>query len=57
MPHWICDRQRIALAVATDYLPPYVAMNFTSGAFKVIGGCLERVTLPLALRLKPVSTL
>jgi hypothetical protein len=35
---------------ATDYLPPYVAMNFTSGAFKVIGeGCLESEYTPLAL--------
>ena len=34
----------------TDYLPPYVAMNFTSGAFKVIGeGCLESGNTPLAL--------
>lgn len=34
----------------TDYLPPYVAMNFTSGAFKVIGeGCLDSKYTPLAL--------
>jgi len=34
----------------TDYLPPFVAMNFTSGAFKVIGeGCLDSSNAPLAL--------
>ena len=34
----------------TDYLPPYVAMNFTSGAFKVIGeGCLASGYTPLAV--------
>jgi hypothetical protein len=33
-----------------DFLPPFVAMNFTSGAFKVIGeGCLESRTAPLPL--------
>jgi hypothetical protein len=35
---------------ASDYLPPFVAMNFTSGAFKVIGeGCLDGVNAPLAV--------
>lgn len=34
----------------SDYLPPFVAMNFTSGAFKVIGeGCLEARNTPLSL--------
>ncbi len=33
-----------------DYLPPFVAMNFTSGAFKVIGeGCLDSGNAPLSL--------
>jgi hypothetical protein len=34
----------------SDYLPPFVAMNFTSGAFKVIGeGCLDGSNGPLAV--------
>jgi len=34
----------------SDYLPPFVAMNFTSGAFKVIGeGCLDGSSAPLPL--------
>lgn len=33
-----------------DYLPPFVAMNFTSGAFRVIGeGCLDSRHTPLTL--------
>jgi Protein of unknown function (DUF1501) len=34
----------------TDYLPPFLAMNFTSGAFKVIGeGCLDGKNGPLSV--------
>jgi hypothetical protein len=34
----------------SDYLPPFVAMNFTSGAFKVIGeGCLDARNGPLTV--------
>src|SRR4051794_6409340 len=34
----------------TDYLPPFLAMNFTSGAFKVIGeGCLDGRNGPLSV--------
>jgi len=37
---------------ATDFLPPFVAMNFTSGPFRVIGeGCLEAKCSPLTLEI------
>lgn len=36
----------------SDFLPPFVAMNFTSGAFKVVGeGCLDGRNSPLALEI------
>ena len=35
-----------------DFLPPYVAMNFTSGPFRVIGeGCLDSRFTPLTLEI------
>jgi hypothetical protein len=35
-----------------DFLPPYVAMNFTSGPFRVIGeGCLDSKCAPLTLEI------
>lgn len=35
----------------TDYMPPFFAMNFTSGAFKAIGeGCLDGKNGPLCLK-------
>ncbi len=37
---------------ATDFLPPFVAINFTSGPFRVIGeGCLEAKCSPLTLEI------
>ena len=37
---------------ASDFLPPYVAMNFTSGPFRVIGeGCLDSRFTPLTLEI------
>ena len=36
----------------SDFLPPYVAMNFTSGPFRVIGeGCLDSRCAPLTLEI------
>jgi len=36
----------------SDFLPPYVAMNFTSGPFRVIGeGCLDSKCAPLTLEI------
>lgn len=36
----------------SDFLPPYVAMNFTSGPFRVIGeGCLNSRFTPLTLEI------
>ncbi len=36
----------------SDFLPPYVAMNFTSGPFRVIGeGCLDSRFTPLTLEI------
>jgi hypothetical protein len=35
-----------------DFLPPFIAMNFTSGAFKVVGeGCLDSRNAPLPLEI------
>jgi hypothetical protein len=37
---------------ATDFLPPFVAANFTSGPFRVIGeGCLDAKCSPLTLEI------
>lgn len=37
---------------SSDFLPPYVAMNFTSGPFRVIGeGCLDSSFTPLTLEI------
>jgi len=37
---------------SSDFLPPYVAMNFTSGPFRVIGeGCLDSKCAPLTLEI------
>jgi len=36
----------------SDFLPPFVAMNFTSGPFRVIGeGCLESDCTPLTMEI------
>ncbi|PYV44215.1 MAG: hypothetical protein DMG06_07400, partial [Acidobacteria bacterium] len=36
----------------SDFLPPFVAMNFTSGPFRVIGeGCLESGCTPLTMEI------
>jgi hypothetical protein len=43
-----CEKRR----TERDFLPPFVAMNFTSGAFKVVGeGCLDSRTAPLPLEI------
>ena len=43
-----CEQRRRS----SDFLPPYVAMNFTSGPFRVLGeGCLDSRFAPLTLEI------